>query len=154
MKELIRLIIKLDFKTLFISPTDNTFIKFFRYVFVGGFAFIVDFLTLYILKRYMHYLIAIAIAFILGLVVNFILSKKVVFTEDAVVSKVESEFTLYGIIGLIGLGLTELLVFILKDLAKLDVMLSKVIAAIIVLIWNFLARKYLIYRNNNLEGQK
>lgn len=154
MKELIRLIIKFDFKTLFISPTGNTFIKFFRYVFVGGFAFIVDFLTLYILKRYMHYLIAIAIAFILGLVVNFILSKKVVFTEDAVVSKVESEFTLYGIIGLIGLGLTELLVFILKDLAKLDVMLSKVIAAIIVLIWNFLARKYLIYRNNNLEGQK
>ncbi len=153
MKELIKLIIRLDFQSLFITPTDNSYIKFFRYVFVGGIAFIIDWLTLYILKHYIHYLLAVAIAFIFGLVVNFILSKKVVFTEKAVVKKVESEFTLYCIIGLIGLGLTELLVYILTDWVKLYIMLSKTIAAIIVLIWNFFARKYLIY-HNNMEGHK
>lgn len=30
-------------KQLFSGDTDNTFIQFFRYVFVGGFAFVVDY---------------------------------------------------------------------------------------------------------------
>lgn len=30
-------------KSLFVGDTDNTFIQFFRYCFVGGFAFVVDF---------------------------------------------------------------------------------------------------------------
>ena len=36
-------------KELFTGETDNTFIQFFRYLFVGGFAFVVDYGTLMLL---------------------------------------------------------------------------------------------------------
>lgn len=39
MKELFDYIFKLDFKSLFITKSNNTFIQFFRYIFVGGVAF-------------------------------------------------------------------------------------------------------------------
>ena len=41
MKELFMLIKRLDFKGLFFSKTDNAFIQFFRYCFVGGIATLV-----------------------------------------------------------------------------------------------------------------
>ena len=43
MKELFQLALKLDFKnSIFFKPTENGLIKFFRYAFVGGIAFVVD----------------------------------------------------------------------------------------------------------------
>ena len=40
-----------QFKKLFVGDTDNTLIQFFRYLFVGGLAFVVDFALSYILFR-------------------------------------------------------------------------------------------------------
>ena len=53
---------------LFRQNTDKTIIQLFRYIFVGGAAFIVDFGSLYILTDIfgIYYLISAAIAFILG----------------------------------------------------------------------------------------
>ena len=42
MLELIRLIKHRKIKALFMAKTHNTFIQFFRYLFVGGFASVVD----------------------------------------------------------------------------------------------------------------
>ena len=50
------------------------------------------------------------------------------------------EFVTYGIIGIIGLGLTEVIMWILLNLSIIY-MFAKVIAAAIVLLWNFIARK-------------
>ena len=44
MKELFQLAIKLDFNGLFFKPTENGLIKFFRNAFVGGIAFVVDYM--------------------------------------------------------------------------------------------------------------
>ena len=41
-----------NFKKLFVGDTDNTLIQFFRYVFVGGLAFVVDFALSYLLFRF------------------------------------------------------------------------------------------------------
>ena len=41
-----------QFKKLFVGDTDNTLIQFFRYLFVGGLAFVVDFALSYILFRF------------------------------------------------------------------------------------------------------
>ena len=59
MKELLQLIAKFDIKNLFKTPTDNTFIQFFRYLFVGGIAFLVDAGSLFLLELAgLHYLMA------------------------------------------------------------------------------------------------
>ncbi len=148
MKELLKYIFKLDINALFLKSTENTIIKFFRYIFVGGLAFIVDSSILFVLEyNGLHYLLATAIAFTIGLFVNFILAKKLVFTEKATVNKFQGEFFIYGLVGLIGLLITEGLMYLLTGLQGVYFMISKVIVAIIVLIWNFMARKILLYRN-------
>ena len=146
MKELFGYIIKFDIKNLFKTPTTNTVIQFFRYVFVGGVAFLVDGGLLFLLEKIgLHYLVATVFAFIGGLVCNYILSKLLVFQDKK--SNPRLEFLIYGIIGVIGLGITEGLMYVFTDILGLYFMLSKIIVAIIVLIWNFLARKLILYKN-------
>ena len=42
---------------IFIEKADNTLVQLFRYTFVGGFAFFIDFCTLYILTEYAVFII-------------------------------------------------------------------------------------------------
>ncbi|MDD4311960.1 MAG: GtrA family protein [Eubacteriales bacterium] len=135
------------FKKLFIEPTAKPFIQFFRYVFVGGCSFLVDAGVLWLCVRAgLYYLIAAIVGFIAGLIINFFLSRALVFrAQEARVGRV-FEFVAYALIGLIGLGLTEALLYFFTDILHVFYMISKVIASAIVLFWNFLARKLLLYR--------
>ena len=120
MGELFKLIKKLDFKGLMITPSDNLFIQMFRYLFVGGFAFVADFGSLFLLVHLgLNKYIATAIAFVIGLVVIYILSKLLVFTQEAKV-KSTIEFISYGIIGVIGLGMTEGLIWLGRRFYSLE----------------------------------
>ena len=133
--------VKEIFKKLFITKTNNSLIQFLRYFFVGGVAAIVNIGMLYIFTEVFHiyYVISNILAFTLGLIVNYLLSKKLVF-QDNVVDK-RKEFIIYALIGVLGLGLDTLLVLILSDKLKIYYMLSKIISTIIVFVWNFMARK-------------
>lgn len=145
MKELFDYIFKLDFKNLFITKSNNTFIQFFRYIFVGGVAFLADGGSLFLITTIgVNYLISVIFAFVIGLAVNYGLSKLLVFENSNVNGKIE--FLVYGIIGVIGLGFTEIIMYVLTEIAGLYFMVSKVIATIIVLVWNFVARKITLYR--------
>ena len=145
MKELFDYIFKLDFKSLFITKSNNTFIQFFRYIFVGGVAFLADGGSLFLITSIgVNYLISVIFAFVIGLAVNYGLSKLLVFENSSVNGKIE--FLVYGIIGVIGLGFTEIIMYVLTEIAGLYFMVSKVIATIIVLVWNLVARKINLYR--------
>lgn len=145
MKELFDYIFKLDFKSLFITKSSNTFIQFFRYIFVGGVSFLADGGSLFLITTIgVNYLISVIFAFVIGLAVNYGLSKLLVFENSSVNGKIE--FLVYGIIGVIGLGFTEIIMYVLTEIAGLYFMFSKVIATIIVLVWNFVARKITLYR--------
>ncbi len=146
MKEFFTAALRLDFRLLFREKTTNTFIQFFRYIFVGGFAFLIDAFTLWLFEKWTNYMIAAAIAFVVGLVANYLLSTCFVFSESEQVKSRAGEFIAYAVIGIIGLGLTELLMYIFTDVCGLYFMISKVIAAIIVLVWNFAARKIFLYK--------
>lgn len=147
MKEIFRCIRSADFKALFFDQSDNLMIQAFRYVFVGGISFLADWLSLYLLTLAgLYYLVSTAFAFLIGLAVNYFLSKKFVFVENPErVGKV-AEFTIYGVIGVIGLLLTELLMYFFTDILGVYYLISKIIAAAIVLCWNFVARKLILYR--------
>ena len=83
MKEFLDYIKKLDLKSLFITPTSNALIQFFRYIFVGGVAFLADGGSLFLIEAIgVNYLIAAIFAFIIGLVCNFLLSKLMVFQKS------------------------------------------------------------------------
>ena len=88
---------------------------------------------------HMNVYVATAIAFVFGLIVNFILSKIFVFQEGSDKTGTVGEFVAYGVIGVMGIMWILLRVGILY-------MIAKVVAAALVLMWNFVARKMLLYK--------
>lgn len=146
MKEFFKAILDFNLNRLFREKTTNIFIQFFRYIFVGGFAFLADAFTLRLCEKWMNYMIAAAIAFVVGLAVNYALSIWFVFSESSKVKNKVKEFVVYGIIGLIGLLITEGIMYLFTDVFGLYFLISKIIAAAIVLVWNFAARKVVLYK--------
>lgn len=147
MREFFLAAVSLDLKRLFKEKTENSFIQFFRYIFVGGFAFLADAFSLWFCEIYMHYMISAAVGFIIGLIVNYLLSTCFVFGESAKVKNKLKEFAVYALIGIMGLALTEIIMYFLTDICNFYFMLSKIAAAVIVLLWNFAARKVILYNN-------
>ena len=132
---------------LITKKTDETSIQFFRYIFVGGIAFLVDFSSLYVLTDFfgVFYLISAAIAFILGLIANYVMSISWVFNRRTLNNKT-IEFSFFAIIGIIGLGLNELFIWFFTAELNFYYLISKILAAIIILFWNFFARKFALFR--------
>lgn len=130
-----------------IRPAGKTWEQLFRYVFVGGAAFIVDFSILYVLTEYggLDYLLSAALSFTMGLMVNYLLCRLWVF-GTSLCRSAALEFGVFAAVGVVGLGLNELLLWLLTDRAGLWYMLSKAVAAVVVLAWNFWARKLTLYR--------
>lgn len=133
-------------KTLFKERTDNVYLQFFRYIFVGGTAFLVDFFFLYFFSDIcgIYYLISGALSFVISVLVNYIMSTKWVFNQDNIGNKVV-EFNLFLLISTIGLVFTEILLYVFTDICGIYYLLSKIVAAIIVLFWNFAARRVMFY---------
>ena len=135
------------FNKLFKEETENTLIQLFRYGFVGGAAFLVDYGVLVLLTEVfgMHYLLSAPISFILGLVTNYLLSVVWVFNNRTLGNR-WAEFTVFAIIGVIGLGLNALIMYVCTDKMGIHYMISKIISTVIVFFWNFFARKVVLFK--------
>ena len=131
---------------IFVGETDNTFLQFFRYLFVGGGAFVVDFGLLFVFTHFLnlHYLLSATLSFIAGLLVNYFISTSWVFNRKTVKNKY-LEFFVFAIIGVIGLGFNDLFMWIFTDRFGIYYLLSKIITTVIVYFWNFFARKYILF---------
>lgn len=152
MKELFEYIFGLKFKKLFLEPTDNGLIKFLRYCFVGGIAFVVDYAGFVVFSLILgdgSFSVAFStvMGFIFGLITNFVLSKLFVFTEKANTDSTWKEFAAYGVIGVVGCIINVILMLIFVKF--INKYISKIIVALIVLIYNYLARKILLYSGGN-----
>ena len=109
--EILAMLKKWRWRELLYKPTDNSTLQFLRYIVVGGCAFVTDFCTVWLLKELgLHYLVAGVFGFILGVIVNYILSKTLAFSGKKANMSAQAEFVLFIVISLIGLGLTELFV--------------------------------------------
>jgi putative flippase GtrA len=134
--------------------------EFFRYLLVGGSAFIIDAGTLYLVQTYLLYswgavgiLVSTAIGFIVGLIYNYILSNLFVFKkiDDKVKKHPIRSFTIFSIIGIIGLLLTEIGMYAgIILIGQKYYMFIKVVVAAIVLLWNYIARKVFIFKGEEL----
>ena len=126
-----------------------------RYSLVGGIAFIVDFglfaLCLYDLGW--HYLLANLMGLTAGLTLNYALSIKWVFSDckRRLEKRKLAEFSVFAIVGITGVGINELLMLLLVDFFCIQEMASKIIAAIIVLLWNFCGRKLILFKERKAD---
>ena len=160
MKELLSLIVKLDFKGIFYKKTNNVFIQFFRYCFVGGIATLVEGGALWLIQHFIFgddngvlIFVSQAVAFVLGLTANFVLSKFFVFQEKSSRTNSFGEFVTYGIIGVVGLLIKEALLWAFHTALGLHYMIVWIISTVIVLIWNYAARRIILYREPKCDNR-
>ena len=131
---------------LYVSDTNSLYIQLFRYIIVGGVSFLVDYALLFTLTEYLHlyYLLSATISFVAGLVVNYFISTNWIFRHSKLKSR-SAEFIIYGIIGVIGLLLNNLLLYVFTDWMCIHYMFSKLITAVLVMGWNFMGRKFILF---------
>jgi putative flippase GtrA len=124
----------------------NLSIQFARYFGVALVGYVFDFGTMILLHEllHIHYLIAATCGFIIGLIVVYFLSNKYVFGESKIKSK-SAEFGLFALIGLVGLGILNVLMWVFTDYFLVNYIISKIIATMFVYIWNFFARRSLYH---------
>ena len=131
-----------------------------RYGIVGGFSFLVDITLLYFVREYifpygqlgMYY--ATMAGFCGGLTINTLLSVRFVFRQrDVVVSrrgKNIKDIVQIFLIGFIGLLLTEAGMFSGVDVCAGDYLVVKVFVTGVVFAWNYLGRKFFVFRPNDV----
>ncbi len=135
-----------------VEDTDDTWIQLFRSLFVGGVATVADFGMAALVREGLGGgdFVSNAAGFALGLVVNYLISILWVFKKHNM--NMAKEFVTFSVIGLIGLAINSGIVHVLGNLWNSDEFrimfyVAKLVATFITLIWNFAARKIILYKN-------
>ena len=114
------------------------FLKFIKFCVVGFSGMIIDFGATWLLKEKVkiNKYLANSCGFVLAASSNYILNR--IWTFESKNSEIATEYFSFFAISLIGLGLNNLFLWVLSDKLKLNFYLSKIIATVIVTLWNFL----------------
>ena len=114
---------------------------------VGGIAFIIDYGILFLLAKVigLNELISAAISFTVSLAFNYFLSTKWVFDAKKQTPK---EVIIFVLLSVVGLGINEVLIYFGTKKLGIDVMIVKLFATAIVMVYNFITRKLIIEKHN------
>lgn len=128
------------------ASTDNPWLHLLRYLCVGAMAFSIDFATLYLLVEWghLHYLVAATIGFIFGSVISYTMSVYWVFAYRRIASR-RTEMMIFFLIGVGGLLANNAVIWFFTEMAQFHYMQSKIFAAVLIFLWNFLARRTLLF---------
>ncbi|MBQ9326470.1 MAG: GtrA family protein [Clostridia bacterium] len=129
-----------------------------RFVVTGGVCFLIEFALLVLLRDTLHMptLLSAALAFVGSVIVNYFLCLLWVFRGARGGRQAQAGFL---VTSLIGLGINELCMFLFGRLWGEDgvivtvlgfavsmYMLSKVLSTLIVMVWNYLSKRYVLKR--------
>ena len=114
---------------------------------VGGIAFVIDYGILFLLAKVigLNELISAAISFIISLTFNYFLSTKWVFEAKKQTPK---EVIIFVLLSVVGLGINELLIYLGTKKLGIDVLIVKLFATAIVMVYNFITRKLILEKHN------
>ncbi|PIP17790.1 MAG: polysaccharide synthesis protein GtrA [Parcubacteria group bacterium CG23_combo_of_CG06-09_8_20_14_all_35_9] len=116
------------------------------YVIFAGSATLVDFGFLYSLTEFFHiwYFYSAALAYFAGMITNYLLNKYLNFRNLS--KQIISQFSLFAMVALIGLGLNQLIIYFLVEFTKLWYIYAKFISVFIVMFWSFYGHKKLTFK--------
>ena len=114
---------------------------------VGGIAFVIDYGILFLLAKVigLNELISAARSFIISLTFNYFLNTKWVFEAKKQTPK---EVIIFVLLSVVGLGINEVLIYLGTKKLGIDVMIVKLFATAIVMVYNFITRKLILEKHN------
>ncbi|WP_181304116.1 GtrA family protein [Rufibacter sp. XAAS-G3-1] len=116
-----------------------------RFVIVGAFCAGCDFILYALLVKYFHfnYLLSNIVSTTLAIVINYFITKRWVFSSSKYSFKYE--FTSFVILSLIGLFLNIGLIILFVEQWQMDPLLGKLLAIILVSVFNFISKKKIVF---------
>jgi putative flippase GtrA len=117
-----------------------------RFGIIGALTASLDFGVMIALVRYLgaDYLIATAVGFCVGSVVNYILSILWVFRSGRF-SRRRYEFSSFLFFSLLGLGINQVTMYLLVQTGGLHYVPAKILTMGVVTAFNFVSKKYLVF---------
>ena len=111
-----------------------------KFIISGGIATIIDWGLYYLLYNYLKInpLVANVISFTISLLYNYFASIKWVFK---IKNSNKKKFIYFIIFSLIGLLISEIILFVMINKLSINKMFSKIISSLIIVVYNFITRK-------------
>ena len=121
----------------------------FKYFIVGGIAAAFDLLFFILFSTWLNlnYLLVAGVGFVIATAINYVLSIRIVFESGAQLDKRQEIIAVYLVSG-IGLILHEWILYMAVSSFDLAGITGKVIATGSVFFWNYLVRKYYVFKSN------
>ena len=121
---------------------NSLFQQIIKFGFVGGIAFIIDYITLIIFIEIfgISILISTAMAFSISVIFNYVASIKWVFNVNSNNSS-KKNFILFIILSIVGLIITEIIMYIGTQQLDINYLIVKIFATTVVMFFNFITRK-------------
>lgn len=116
--------------------------QFMKFGFVGVIAFVIDYGVMIFLTEVfgVPYLISTTISFVVSVIFNYFASMRFVFKRKDDMSR-RREFIIFIVLSVCGLGINDLLMWLMVDSLYIDYRLSKIVVTVVVAVWNFVTRK-------------
>lgn len=116
--------------------------QFMKFGIVGVIAFVIDYGVMVFLTEVfgVPYLISTTISFVVSVIFNYFASMRFVFKRKDDMSR-RREFIIFIVLSVCGLGINDLLMWLMVDSLYIDYRLSKIVVTVVVAVWNFVTRK-------------
>lgn len=115
-----------------------------KFSWLGIFTTVLDFFLLFLLTElfHIHYVYSAFYSFVGATVFNYFVSKSYVFMVD---DQKDNRFDLlwFFLFSIVGLAINQVLVVVLVEYFSLYYILAKLLATIVVMLWNYNSRRYL-----------
>ncbi len=135
-------------------PQTGFWAKLLRYGFSSGLALLVDVGLMLALVHWLHihYLLAAAIGFSSGCLVAWVLSISIVFDDQSSRASSHNLF-LFVLVGLLGLVLNHIILYIGVDLIQTSLLFAKAASAVCVFWFNFFLRGAYVFKDPDISKQ-
>lgn len=116
--------------------------QFMKFGIVGVIAFVIDYGVMIFLTEVfgVPYLISTTISFVVSVIFNYFASMRFVFKRKDDMSR-RRESIIFIVLSVCGLGINDLLMWLMVDSLYIDYRLSKIVVTVVVAVWNFVTRK-------------
>lgn len=120
----------------------NLFLQLIKFGIVGGISTLLDYGLMLLFAEVfgIFYLLSSTLSYTISLVFNYIASMRYVFRGREDMNKLK-EFLIFTVLCLMGLGINQLVLWLIVEYAGIDYRISKIGATGVVMIWNFVTRK-------------